>query len=123
MISISFEDSNILRRLDAADDVVLDSVPFGVIRINGDGFVVSYNAVESESAGLCSERVLGRRFFSQVAPCMNNGLVAARFELEPQLDCVIDYVFALRLRSTPVRLRLLKSPGCRYRYLLVERVR
>jgi hypothetical protein len=37
------------------------------------------------------------------------------------LDAVIDYVFTLRMQPTKVKLRLLKQPGRRRMYLVVER--
>jgi photoactive yellow protein len=89
--------------------------------MNVEGFVVSYNRTESRLAGLESETVIGRHFFSQVAPCTNNYLVAGRFEAEDAIDDTIHYVFTLRMQPTKVRLRLLKGNGCAMMFLLVER--
>jgi hypothetical protein len=47
-------------------------------------------------------------------------MVAQRFETEPALDAIVDYVFTLRMQPTKVRLRLLRQPGRRM-YLVVER--
>jgi len=47
-------------------------------------------------------------------------MVAQRFENEPALDAVIDYVFTLRMKTTSVKLRLLKQPERRRMYLLVQ---
>ena len=74
-------------------------------------------------AGLSPARVLGRHFFTAVAPCTNNFMVAQRFETEAEIDATLDYVFTLRMAPTPVTLRLLKRPAARYMYLLVERRR
>ena len=52
---------------------------------------------------------------------MNNFMVAQRFQDEAYLDVVIDYVLTLRMRPTPVRLRLLKSPAVGRCYILIER--
>jgi photoactive yellow protein len=65
--------------------------------------------------------VIGRKFFTEVAPCTNNFMVAHRFETEPELDDVIDYVFTFRLAPLKVHLRLLKRPGCPRMYLVVQR--
>jgi photoactive yellow protein len=107
--------------LEGADEATLDTVPFGIIGMNVDGVVTSYNTAESRTSGLPPDRVLGRHFFSAVAPCMNNFMVSNRFESEPELDVILDYVFTLRMRPTPVRLRMLKQPGCKRMYLLVEK--
>jgi photoactive yellow protein len=117
----SFTDPDLLDRLEAAEDATLDTAPFGVIGMTEDGVVTSYNAAESRLAGLEPARVVGRHFFSAVAPCTNNFMVAHRFEMEPVLDAIIHYVFTLRMKPTRVKLRLLKQPGRRRMYLLVER--
>jgi photoactive yellow protein len=116
-----FTDPNLLDRLEGADDAALNTVPFGVVAMTEDGVVTSYNVAESRLTGLTPAKVVGRHFFSAVAPCTNNFMVAHRFETEPVLDAVVDYVFTLRMQPTKVRLRLLKQPGRRRIYLVVER--
>jgi photoactive yellow protein len=118
----NFNDPELLDRLEASDDATLDMAPFGIIAMAEDGAVTGYNATESRYAGLTSERVLGRHFFTNVAPCTNNFMVAQRFETEPALDAVIDYVFTFRMKPTKVKLRMLKQPNRRRMYLVVERI-
>jgi photoactive yellow protein len=117
----SFTASDLLDQLEGMDDAALDTMPFGVIAMAADGVVTSYNAAESRLAGLSPASTVGRHFFSAGAPCTNNFMVAQRFETEPAIDAIIDYVFTLRMRPTSVRLRLLKQPGRRRMYLVVER--
>jgi photoactive yellow protein len=119
--SSSFRDSRLLERLDEASEAELDALPFGVIGFGAEGRVEVYNAFEAAGAGLSRIRVLGRSMFDEVAPCMNNYLVAQRFEDEEALDEVLPYVLTLRMRSTSVQLRLLKRRGGRLCYVLVER--
>lgn len=111
--------------LDELVSADLDQLPYGVIGFDAQGIVRAYNRFESTAAGLPLDRVLGLHVFEAVAPCMNNFLVAQRFEDaardETVLDDTIDYVLTLRMRPTPVRLRLLHVPRARYRYILVER--
>ena len=113
---------NLLDRLEVADDAALDTVPFGVVAMTEEGVVASYNVAESRLTGLTPTKVVGRHFFSAVAPCTNNFMVAQRFETEDEIDATIDYVFTLRMKFTPVRLRLLKQPDAPLMYMLVERV-
>ena len=107
--------------LEAMDDDQLDSVEFGVIGLDASGMVCRYNARESALAGLRRESVLDCDYFNEIAQCMNNFLVAQRFEDEPKIDDVIPYVLTLRMRPTPVRLRLLKSSEMTLRYILIQR--
>lgn len=98
-----------------------DAVSFGAIAIDREHRAVAYNAVESRAAGLSPERVLGKPFFSEVAPCMNNFMVAQRFADTDTLDETIDYVLTLRMRPTRVRMRLLREPGAACGWILIER--
>ncbi|MEO5902309.1 MAG: PAS domain-containing protein [Ilumatobacteraceae bacterium] len=116
-----FDDEDPYDGLLAASEATLDDAGFGVIAMDGDHRVVFYNRFESSLSGLRPERVVGRHFFTEVAPCTNNFMVAHRFETEDVLDATIDYVFTLRMTPTPVRLRLLSRPGAERRFLLVQR--
>jgi photoactive yellow protein len=107
----------------SADD--LDRLDFGVIGFDTETNVCRYNRTESEAAGLTPARVLGHPLFTNVAPCMNNFMVAQRFEDAQDdstvLDDTIDYVLTLRMRPVKVALRLLAAPGLAIRYVLVQR--
>lgn len=103
----------------------LDGLDFGVIGFDADTVVNRYNRTESEAAGLSASRVVGQPLFTNVAPCLNNFMVAQRFEDAQDegsaLDDTIDYVLTLRMRPVKVKLRLLAAPGSNQRYVLVQR--
>ena len=80
-----------------------------------------YSAVEARYAGLAPGSVLGRHFFTAVAPCMNNALVAGRLEGEAALDVTIDYVLTFRMRPTRVSVRMIKRPAAPRSYILIQR--
>ncbi len=123
--SVSFDDERVLEHLEEATDDELDALPFGVIGFDSQGVVRRYNAFESKAAGLSIQRVVGNDLFTVVAPCMNNYLVAQRFEDAAddgsRLDATIDYVLTLRMRPVKVKLRLLAPPGATTRYVVVHR--
>jgi photoactive yellow protein len=108
---------DVLETLDADG---LDALEFGVVAMAPDGVVVGYNTAESALSGLAKERVIGRHFFSAVAPCTNNFMVSHRYETETVLDRTIDYVFTLRMKPRKVKLRMLKRAGARSMYLAVR---
>lgn len=118
-MSLTFEEASIQALLAAPDR--LDTLDFGVIGFNGAAEVVVYNTCEASSAALRRARVLGKNLFLEIAPCLNNSMVAQRFDSEPELDVIISYVLALRMRPIPVRLRLLKESDASTRFLLVDR--
>ncbi|KQN94436.1 phosphonate transporter [Sphingomonas sp. Leaf231] len=98
-----------------------DAMPFGIVGFGADTIVQTYNATEARMSGLDPSTVIGVPFFDAVAQCMNNFMVAQRFEDEPRLDAIIPYVLTLRMRPTKVRLRLLADPDAARRYILIER--
>jgi photoactive yellow protein len=122
---LSFATPHLHARLAQLQPEDLDRLDFGVIGFDGETNVCQYNSHESEAAGLGASRVLGQPLFTNVAPCMNNFMVAQRFEDAQDeaavLDVTVDYVLTLRMRPIKVKLRLLAAPGSPVRYVLVQR--
>lgn len=58
-----------LPRLAAISARELDTLPYGCILLDNSGRVIGYNDTESRMARLPVEAVLGRNFFTEVAPC------------------------------------------------------
>ncbi len=110
-----------LNDLESMSDEDRDALPFGVVGFGADTIVQTYNATEARMSGLDPSTVMGVPFFDAVAQCMNNFLVAQRFEDEPDIDDIVPYVLTLRMRPTKVRLRLLADAGMPRRYILIER--
>ena len=117
---MKFDHAELHTWLEDASDLTLDALEYGVIGLAPDGLVERYNPFECRLSGLSAARVLGRHFFTEVAPCTNNFLVAQRFEDTERLDETLPYVFTLRMRPRKVTLRLLRSPVARRLYMLVE---
>jgi photoactive yellow protein len=122
---ITFGQANIETALATFTSDQLDALDFGVIGFDNDTVVHLYNKFESNAAGLAPARVLGQPLFTVVAPCMNNFMVAQRFDdaldAGESLDATIDYVLTLRMRPVKVALRLIASPSAATRYVLVQR--
>jgi photoactive yellow protein len=124
MTTLTFDQPDLNTLLANASDAELDELDFGVIGFDAEGAVRRYNRFESEAAGLSRNKVVGHALFTVVAPCMNNFMVATRFEdaaaSGDTLDVTIDYVLTLRMRPVKVKLRLL-ADGASSRHVLVQR--
>lgn len=122
-----FDHPDLMARLARLDDAGLDALPFGVIGFGKefDAKVVRYSARESRESGLERSRVVDLPLFSVVAQCLNNYLVAQRFddavEAGRPLDATLDFTFTLRMKPTPVRLRLLSSPDHATQFIAIRR--
>lgn len=126
-LKTGFNDADMCDRIGSLGASELDQLDFGVIGFDAETLVRLYNSFEAEASGLSPQRVLGQALFTVVAPCMNNFMVAQRFEDAAEggtrLDATIDYVLTLRMKPIKVKLRLLSTPGKELRYLLVNRPR
>jgi photoactive yellow protein len=118
---MTFDDPQAISKLEAMTAAECDDLPFGVVGMTPAGVVTRYNRYEAEVAALDPERVIGKHFFREIAPCTNNYMVAGLYDLETKLDTTIPYVFTLRMAPTRVNLRLLKDAAADHQYLLVER--
>jgi photoactive yellow protein len=124
--TLAFDQPRLLEALAGLEAPGLDELQFGVIGFDQQAIVQRYNRWESEAAGLGNNQVLGLHLFGVVAQCMNNYLVAQRFDdsaaAGTELDETVDYVLTLRMRPCRVKLRLLAAPGGALRYVCIERL-
>jgi photoactive yellow protein len=116
--------------LDANDlfglpDAEIDDLPFGLIAVSGDGTIEQYNAWESKMARLPKERVLGRNFFRDVAPCTAVKEFQGRFERFIAEDGdgaeSFDFTFAFPFGRQRVNITFLRSAKSRGVKILVNR--
>ena len=97
---MEFSSPELLDWLQAAPEAEVNALPFGVVALDGDGRACMYSDYESRQAELRRDEVLNCIFFEQIAPCMNNLMVAGRFadarHSSSPLDATLDYVLAFR---------------------------
>lgn len=123
----SFDAPDLIDRLRGMGPDTFDRLDFGLLGfgLDADATVTVYNATEQRGSGLPRDRVVGLPLFAVVAQCMNNYLIAQRFEdalaAGEALDVTLPWVFTLRMRPTPVTLRLLAAPGDGTRFVAVRR--
>lgn len=118
--TITFSDPMLLDWLEQQTNEQLEDAPFGVVRMNREGVVVAYCKSESHITGIATDYAVGKYYFTQIAPCANNQMVAAKYA-RPSLDEEMDYILTYVCEPTKVRIRLLKSPESRHQYFLVNR--
>ncbi len=116
-----FDQPDIMSRLEKETEQQLDAAPFGIVGLDPDMRVKVYNRTESAFSGFSREFVLGRHFFEDVGPCMNNYMVALKLERGETLDETLDYVLTYRMEPAPVSLRLLKRKGFPLSYVLIRK--
>jgi photoactive yellow protein len=90
----------------------LDALPFGAIRLDTQGTIISYNTAESKLTGRDPSAVAGRNFFTEVAPCTNVQAFAGRFREgmeKKQLHAIFPYRFDFKMAPRDVTVTLFYS--------------
>lgn len=107
-------------------DDELDAVPFGVIALTYDGVIAKYNMAEARFARLDRARVVGRRFFDEIAPCTRTDAFQGRFVQFLRTDeplARFAYVFDFKFGAQMVDIELVRAAAAQLIYVCVNRTR
>ena len=113
-----------VEKVDGVTHSHLDSLPFGAIELDEEGRILRYNQTEAHISGRTAEDVVGRNFFTEVAPCTNVQEFAGRFRQgmkDRELDAVFPYLFDFRMAPTQVWVRLYYSQATGKAWVFVRR--
>jgi len=67
---VSFADPKLAPKLEALSEDEMNSLPFGVIKLDGNGIVAFYSRTEARQSGWKKRPAVGLDFFVAIAPCM-----------------------------------------------------
>ena len=101
-----------IERIQSLGERELDQLPFGAIRLDADGTILSYNQTEASLAGRRKEKVLGKNFFTEVAPCTNVQEFAGKFRegvAQGNLHTTFPYIFDFEMEPRNVWVTLFYS--------------
>ncbi|WP_298956228.1 histidine kinase dimerization/phosphoacceptor domain -containing protein [uncultured Methylobacterium sp.] len=108
-------------RLDALTPDQIDDLDQGVIQLDPEGTILIYNRAESRFSGRTPERVIGRNFFRDVAPCTRLPHFYGRFRdgvRRGALDETFTFVYGFDPKPMRMRITLCRS-GRADRYWVV----
>ena len=71
MKTVAFGKSDLENVLAKMDDAQLNKLAFGAVELDASGRILKYNAAEGAITGRDPKTVVGKNFFSEVAPCTN----------------------------------------------------
>lgn len=112
-----------LRRIDSMTPEELDSLPFGIIKLDGEGVILEYNTYESELARLPKQDVIGKNFFTEIAPCTDVQEFHGRFRegvAARSLNVKFRYVFTFKHNPRDVLVTLFYSEATDSVWVLVQ---
>jgi photoactive yellow protein len=120
---LSFDTPNLSELVAAMTPSELDLLPFGVTLLDAENIVRIRNKPEADLSAFGDRPFVGRQFFVDVAPCMNNGYFKGRIEKARQagtLDITFTFVgdFTDTNRELTVRAQSAKDGGT---WLFIQR--
>jgi photoactive yellow protein len=112
--------------VDDLDDAALDELPFGVVCLARDGLILRYNLAEVRLARLDPSTVVGRNFFTDVAPCANTEEFHGRFRALAEgttggTSVRFAYVFDFKFGAQNVDVEIVRAPRAQRLHLLINR--
>lgn len=121
---IEFDTPRLAIEVEKLTKAEIDALPFGAIRLDRDNRVVFYSKAEARLSGYGERPSIGKIFFTDIAPCMDNeefsGRIAAARE-KGKLDIEFGWVgdFSDRSRALQVRVQSASDGGV---WLFLKRV-
>ena len=114
---------SIFRTIDSMDQEELDALPQGVIQLDAEGTVLQYNLYEARLASLTKDKVVGKNFFKQVAPCTDVQEFYGRFRegvAAGKLHCKFRYHFSFKRNPLDVTVTLFYSERSKTVWVFVQ---
>lgn len=99
-------------------------LPFGAVMLDRNGTIVKYNKAESVIASRVPEDVIGKNFFSEVAPCAKGKRFHGeflKFHQTGQINVMFDYKFAYKGANVAVKIHMKAQPDGQHCWLFVKR--
>jgi photoactive yellow protein len=114
-----------VQALEGLTPEAFDALPFGVVELDPEGVITAYNRAEERLARRRREEVLGRNFFTEVAPCTNVQEFAGRFREMVASGAPgeegLEFVFRFPHGTALVQVQLVFSAVAGRGYVLVQR--
>lgn len=122
---IRFDSKDLANVLATMDDSKIDDLAFGAIKLDANGTILRYNAAESDITGRKIADVVGKNFFTEVAPCTHRPEFYGRFAKgvkAGQLDDLFEYVFDHQMKPTKVKVHMRKAVMDESYWVFVKRL-
>ena len=122
---IEFGSSDIENQLSRMSTRQVDDLAFGAIKLDAKGVILQYNAMEGQITGRNPASMLGKNFFTEVAPCTNTPKFKGEFDKgvnNDSLNVVFEYTFDYNMKPTKVKVHMKKALVDASYWIFVKRV-
>lgn len=109
---VQFGSDDVENKLSSMSKEQFDDVAFGAIQLDEKGNILKYNAAEGDITGRDPDSVIGKNFFTQVAPCTNSPQFKGKFDegvRNDNLNTMFEYTFDYEMKPTKVKVHMKKA--------------
>jgi len=124
MAKSSFVSENVVARLPQMSAEELNQLDFGCVQVDDQGKILQFNRYEAELSGLEPSSVIGKNYFTQVAPCTNNDIFYGTFKKgvqENDLNSLFLYTFTYKMAPTNVKVHLYRDNSSASNWIMVKK--
>ena len=103
----------------------INDLAFGAIELDAKGKILKYNAAEAGITGRDAASVIGKNFFTEVAPCTSTPKFKGAFDAgvkSGDLNTMFEYVFDYKMTPTKVKIHMKKSISGTSYWIFVKRL-
>ncbi len=112
MALVGFGKDDIANALTNMKPGEIDKLAFGAVQLDASGKILAYNAAEGAITGRDPKAVIGKSFFTEVAPCTNTPAFKGAFDKgvkEGDLNTMFEYTFDYNMKPTKVKVHMKKA--------------
>ncbi len=113
---------NSMSRLSASD---IDKLAFGTIQLDAKGHILQFNAMEGRITGRDPKQMIGRNFFTDVAPCTDTPIFKGEFDKgvrSGNLNIMFEYTFDYKMAPTRVKVHMKKALAGDGYWVFIKRI-
>lgn len=105
---IDFGANDLDNRLSKMSSAEIDQLAFGAIQLDPTGTILQYNETEGAITGRSPSQVIGKNFFTDVAPCTNTPKFKGAFDkvVKDRGSVMIEYTFDYQMAPTKVKVHM-----------------
>ncbi len=90
----------------------IDGLAFGTIQLDAAGTILRFNEMEGKITGRDPAKMVGKNFFTEVAPCTNTPVFKGAFDRGVKagtLNVMFEYTFDYVMTPTRVKVHMKKA--------------
>jgi photoactive yellow protein len=122
---VSFGATDIENKLSNLNSKDFNDLAFGAVKLDGTGKIAMYNSAEGEITGRDPKSMIGKNFFTDVAPCTNQPGFRDKFDAGVKtgdLNALFEWTFDYNMTPTKVQVHMKKAASGNDFWVFIKRL-